>query len=614
MQTYARLKNIIFIYLLASITCLFYWEGLGRNSVTGDEPHYLVMASGIVNHGAFEQTLPYRDEFDNREIFKAGLASLGAEVTPENTHATMGPHGLYNVHNVGLPLLLAVPFGLGGVLGGKIFMVLIGMAAVVVLWKISGNFSENEKVRFWSVLAIAISLPLIPAAGQIYPDIVAGSLVLLGLYWLLTINEKRRWSTDLILAALIAYLPWLQIKFGPVSVVLISSICLKLYFSTGKWGRSLLVLGVAIFSCVLLLFYNYYAFGKISGPYQNSAVEFSKTSLMVLLGLFLDQNQGFLLQSPIMIVGVFFIGRLWGVDKIFCFILVVVLLLLIVPNALHPNWYGGGSFSGRFAWAAALVFWVPTVFGLTRVAVINKRFFYFVVLASLILQSIFYFKYVFGGADLYNKLAFTPFFGYSIFYYPFDRWLPAFYNSEWAYSYGVNFVWVLLLFVIFSIGLPRNKVSARGGVVMLVASLPVIVFAGFVSSSGPQSVEFLAKDLPSLTGHVHGNSREALTGEDAAGYVSYGPYVPLRSGRYNLALTYSSPSSDGMGIGVWDVANAKSQRQLKSIELVGTDSIERTVQTTFDVDEWSSSPFEFRVFWEGKENIRVNKIELERIF
>ena len=73
-------KNALFIALLIygifSLATLFSWQSKGINTVTGDEPHYLVMSSGIAKQGSLEQTAPYMEEFKAREIYKHGLAPI----------------------------------------------------------------------------------------------------------------------------------------------------------------------------------------------------------------------------------------------------------------------------------------------------------------------------------------------------------------------------------------------------------------------------------------------------------------------------------------------------------------------------------------------------------
>ncbi|SEI68946.1 hypothetical protein SAMN04244579_01667 [Azotobacter beijerinckii] len=488
MKQYLCLRTLVAIYFVASLSALLYWDVRDRYTVTGDEPHYLIMASGFIKNKGFEQTSPYREEFISKRIYKYGLAPQEAEPGPENTHAVRGPHGLYNVHNIGTPLLLSVPFLLGGVLGSKVFMVALGSLAIVFIWRISGVFSSNDRARFFAILGVAVSLPLVPASGQIYPEIPAGIIILSGLYWFLTSNVYRSLFVEALWACVIAYLPWLQIKFGLVCAVLVIAVVAKIYWESRSLRRILPILVVALVSCLLLMSYNYYAFGKITGPYQAGAIEFSKTALMVLMGLHFDQNQGFLFQNPLLIVGLLFMGGLLSRDRVFALLCITIFLLLIVPNALHPNWYGGGSFSGRFAWAATMVFWIPAVYGLLQVFELSRSVFGCLVVSSLVLQAIFYVQYVFMGRDLYNKPASVPMEMYSALYSPISRWLPALYNSGWAFGYGVNFVWLSFLLICLVAGFFFSDFNStdrrRFSVVVLLSTGLAILIAGSVSDHG----------------------------------------------------------------------------------------------------------------------------------
>lgn len=345
-------KNALFIALLIygifSLATLFFWQYKGVNTITGDEPHYLVMSSGIVKQGSLEQTAPYREEFKARKIHKHGLAPEDAQPSPQNTHAVLGPNGLFNVHNIGLPLLLAIPFLLGGVLGAKLAMVFFSALVVMAAWKFSSHFTEDKIQRLWAVIAATISLPLIPASGQIYPDVLAGLISLVGLYWFFTIHQRRTADLEVLLTAVVVFLPWLQIKFAATCVVLVLSITAKIYFQSRDIKKIARILLFAGASCFALASYNYYAFGKISGPYQSGALEMSKTSLMVLLGLHFDQNQGFIFQNPVNLIGILAIGWIYKFNRAFSLVWALVFLSLIVPNALHPNWYGGGGFQAAF--------------------------------------------------------------------------------------------------------------------------------------------------------------------------------------------------------------------------------------------------------------------------
>ena len=457
----ASVNLLLIIYFFLSLFTFLFWAINGRYWITGDEPHYLVMASGIIRHGTFEQTIPYTEEFKTQEIYRQELAPIGATPLSENTHAIQGPHGLFNVHNIGLPLILSIPFLLGGVIGAKIFMIALGGMAIVITWKISGLFSPDRKIRFFATLATCVALPLIPASNQIYPDLLAGIIALSGIYWFITTKKQRKLIIEGFGIGAIVFLPWLQIKFLAPCVILVIAIGLKIYIETRSIKRILLISIAAIISFVVLGFYNYYAFGKISGPYDSGALELSRTAFMVLLGLCFDQNQGFLFQNPIMLVGLFFIGAYFSRNKVVTLLVLLVFLSFIIPNSMHLAWYGGFSFSGRFEWSIAIVFYLPTVFGIIKLSKINIKVFWLIIGISLLLQGYFYYHYTFAYLNLYNKSPSTSLETYSIFYYPIRSWMPALYNASWAYRYAPNYAWSIVILMIFFLGILRNVNTLR---------------------------------------------------------------------------------------------------------------------------------------------------------
>jgi hypothetical protein len=453
-------KSLILIlctYFIFSLTTLFFWDKQNIYNAAGDEPHYLMISNSLGKYGSLEQTAAYKDEFKSRDIYKYGLASENEEPSPQNTHAVVGPHGLYNVHNIGLPILLIFPFMLGGVIGAKLGMILLGSLVIIFSWKFSAIFSQSENLRFWTVFVTCISLPLLPASTQIYPDIIAGMIAMIGLYWFYTSQEKRLSSSELVFAVAISFLPWLQIKFVVTCCLIVLAVAVKIYLESQNFQRVFRIVLIMFVSCLGLAIYNYCAFGKVSGPYQSGALEFSKTSFMVLLGLYLDQNHGFLLQNPIHFIGIFGIAGLYKVNRAFFVLWGMVFLSLIVPNALHPNWYGGGSFSGRFEWAASVVFFIPTICTLAFLGERSRQIFTVAIILGNILQIYFFYRYTFTRMSLYNRVNLTQQLptpeNYAVFYKPIHSWLPMLYNSEWAFSYKPNYAWIAGTLALFFLGI-----------------------------------------------------------------------------------------------------------------------------------------------------------------
>lgn len=453
----SSLWSLLAIYLLLSITTLLAWNHFHRNSVIGDELHYLVMANGIGKYHTFEQTLPYQEEFKTHQIYEAGLATEDEKPSSKNTHALQGPHVLYNIHNMGLPLLLALPFFCAGVMGAKTAMILLNSLLVVTAWKISALFTAQKNIRFLSVLATCIAFPLIPGSNQIFPDLLTGVISLGAFYWMMTINYKRSFLKEIIGVCAIAFLPWLQIKFAVTSIIFIFAIVSKNWIEFKKPIKPLVFIVIFIISFSLLAVYNQYAFGKVSGPYSEGALALNKTSFMVFIGLLMDQNQGFLMQNPIAFVGLFFIGKFYFRYKSETILLGLIFLSLLIPNALHPNWYGGWSFSGRFEWSAATVFMFFTLFGLAQLSASRQNLYRTIIGVSLTWQTYLFYRYAFQGPGLYNKSPSTDFNHYSTFYGKMHHWLPALYNSNWAYNYTPNYMWSILIILIIILGFLSKK-------------------------------------------------------------------------------------------------------------------------------------------------------------
>lgn len=589
------------------------WHTSGINTVMGDEPHYLVMADGIGQHGSLKQTLPYREEFASKKIFKPGLGPKDAEPSPDNTHAVQGPHGLYNIHNIGLPLLLALPFLVFGVIGAKLCLIALSALVVMMTWKFTGLFSHEEKHRYWSTFAVCISLPLIPASTQIYPDILAGLLSLTGLYWFVTLKKERSSVQELALAIALAFMPWLQIKLSATCIIIFIAIVGKIAIESRDYKRIIRILAIAIVSCAGLAAYNYYAFGKVTGPYQSDAIEISQTSIMVLVGLFLDQNQGMLFQNPVYFIGLFAIGSLYRYSKSLTILAGLVFLSLLVPNALHHNWYGGGSFSGRFGWSATVVFIIPTIFGLLHMAHTRERLLRSILALFIALQAYFFYVYAIRGVGLYNKITSSWPDNYSIYYAYINNWLPKLYNSEWAYSYTPNYAWIILVIALMGAGFISSKKLKFSVHYLAPLGALMILASGFYNNQNIIEVTFIGKDLPSLTGRVAGSNRTVAPNIDAPGFIIFGPYFPLQKGTYELTVHYDSNAAIDQSLGNLAVVDSTSDIQISKNFLYGTQGANTDFNIHFELNNDTSHVFEFRTQWEGAHTLTIHRMVLRKV-
>jgi hypothetical protein len=609
------------------------WEIQGLYAVVGDEPHYLVMADGIAHDWTFEQRAAYEREFVDQVIYPGGLSPDGVVATPANTHAIAGPNGLYNVHNVGLPLLLAGPWVLGGEAGVKLGLVALVSLVVPLTWRFSGRFSSNLSVRVLSTVAATFALPFLLGANQIYPDLPAGILTLVALDRVFALHDRAgrarvgpdrpRWRhrvDDAVAVAVVLYLPWLQMKFSAAAVVLAVALAMSWRRAGHRWAGLAVRLAPVALSLGLLAAYNAHAFGSASGPYTDRpSLEISLHALTVLLGLHLDRFQGLLIQNLACFAGLLFavpfVRRAW-LPGLTVF---AVYASFVIPNGLHPVWYGGTSFAGRFMWSGAVAVLPAVVYGLVRLAELSRTWWLALIGSSLLATAITWSGLLIGPGDLFNRPLEMAYPSIS----PIDgRFLPAFTDPGQAFSYLPNLPFVALALGLVALGALIPIRAGDGGagrrIVLVLSGLVgawavAVMAAGLVDEYELEPVELAGAELPGQVGRIEQDQRIA-TGDDGPGFVSYGPFLGLRLDRYDYEMVLAGQRDDGAPIGVVDVYSTETATIIDSIEVPSSDDPAGTVvRGRIEVpDELHNNLLEIRAFFHGEGWMAVRRLELDR--
>lgn len=606
------------VFYSFSVLTLVYWHQNERYDVTGDEPHYLVMADGIISFGTFEQTKPYKKELEERNIWRA-------ELLP-GPHVIAGPNGSYNVHNIGLPLLISVPYKLGsdmsnilprlanynvyGIGAVKLFLITTAGLIVIGSWILSGFFLDNIKARVITVVAIVYGYPFIPASGQIYPEFTAGTILFFAIIYLILSDTKKDIKSSFfsyIIYIATSFLPWLHIK---LSVPALIAAC-SLMISERKSGRNLLYslqpLIFLLLSLMLLVSYNSYAFGNIFGPYKEGALVVNATSVMVLFGLHFDRFHGIFFQNIAYLIIPFYVISFY---KRFSFVSLVILSIyasIVVPNALHPVWYGGRSFAGRFQWTGAIVLIPLVVYGFSRILQQRPKIGFPLALFTISLNAIIYLRYTFSDFELNNRM------GYQSFIPAIDRFLPALRDSKWAYSYPVHYVWVaILLFVILIILVYHKNIRGKTFSTFSASSflfLGVVLFITatyFQSSIVPIRYFYLGNQLPSRIGLVSGTDIIVTDSVKASDFLSYGPYCFLPPGNYVATFEYVSDETSKTNIGWIDIT--ANFRTISRQTIHGTNGVPSHIEISFTLQDVQQ--VEARFWYDGPGTVSLKSLEI----
>lgn len=429
------------------------WDTRGKIPVTGDEPNYLIVADAI----AVDHSLDVKNAYDRdaQDLIKPRIYG-GLDWW---THTKSNSRGLFSIHNLGIPVLVALPFKLSGLAGARatmaIFACLFPLAffCLARLWGI--GTLQSSALAFFS----SIGLPYAAASGQIYPDLPSGALLLTA-FSMLVAQSQWRGNPRLRCAALaipLALLPWLHIKN------VFASLAMALFFSTLVLGKStvnkknlaivMLVDVSLIVSLALLMAYNSLAFDNVFGPYSGKDIAVTINQVvMIFLGLHFDQVQGIFVQQPFFLAGM--IGLAWFLfeERWLGLLWCLTYLSIAVSNAAHPCWYGCFSIAGRFMWSIAGFWFLPLIHLYSKIGFAGKRLLMACGAFSLVIQYLYRNLWFYDPLELYFSWTRTLADRNSLLPVTWRKWFPSFYDFSNYWNHGPNVVALLLALLLIGLG------------------------------------------------------------------------------------------------------------------------------------------------------------------
>lgn len=304
---------------------------LAAPALTGDEPHYLLEAFSLIEDGDRDLADDYVDRATKTKAY--GDPSL-------DSHAyqyVAGEAVRRSVHGPGMPVLL-----LGSTmcedprLCSRLAMVPWGAASAALLLVLLMRLLCYQGWVTWAAWAGTVfSFPLIAFGTQVYPEVPATTLVLLGAVLLSSPELRSRHIAGATLVA--AALPWLHVRYVVLTTALLGVLLVRLLLDAVggvaalrrirtvgalrvrawlfRWGAS--VGGSALsLAALLLAFRRWYGSASLSAPYDAIDFKQSVSPSMAnvprnLLGQLIDERQGWLSHSPLALVALIGLLVLW---------------------------------------------------------------------------------------------------------------------------------------------------------------------------------------------------------------------------------------------------------------------------------------------------------------
>ncbi len=307
-----------------------------RVGSTGDEPYYLLAADSLVRGHGFALDGPWSSIPTSGYDPGDHLVDL-----PRQSAPSLRAPGHFPLHDLGLSVLLALPFAIGG---RALAVVCVGlaMAAAVGLAHRAGSRLVSPRAAIAGALLGGLSVPALTYSGQLFPDSVMALAMAAGVAAL--VGAAPLWAG----AVGIAALPFLHLRGWPLAIALLVALgwdrrwrdraALAAPLLAVVIGISLLdlvVYGVPLPHAGFLLFFT-------ARP-DTSVAAYATTTPFGFLGLFVDRAFGLLPAAPIALLA--FIGAGVAIRRR------VALPLLVVPYLLLASavdWTGGLSPQARY--------------------------------------------------------------------------------------------------------------------------------------------------------------------------------------------------------------------------------------------------------------------------
>jgi hypothetical protein len=333
-----------------------------RNVIPGgDEPHYLAATQSLLHDG----DLRIANNYEKGEYLEYFPGRLEPHYLRRSTAGE-----IYSIHSPGVSVIILPAFAIAGYVGAVLTMIAFAAATAMVAWRLAFQITKSGTAAWAGVAGVAYSAPYFFHSFTIYPEIIGGCCVLVGVWTLVELTNGRdpdvRWLV--VTGSAMAVLPWLHSRFAVLAGIIGALIGARLAVRQHAIKRMTAFLAVPLVAGAAWFAFFYAIWGSASpmAPYGPDTSTSASYVLRGLIGLLFDQQFGVLTTAPIYVVAIAGAASLLRTHPRLTIELSLIVIPYVVIVASYAMWWAGNAAPARFVVSILPLAALPIAAGVAR--------------------------------------------------------------------------------------------------------------------------------------------------------------------------------------------------------------------------------------------------------
>ena len=306
--------------------------------LTGDEPHYLVLAQSLLS----DQDLKVANNY-NRGDYRAYYAG---ELDPHTIGGDDPALGRYSIHPPGLAAIVAPAFFPAGPWGAIVLLAALVAAGTGFVWSAGYSLTHSVAAAWFAWTVLTMTAPVALFGSLIYPDAVAGAIVAAGV-WTVIRNRPIDDVHAVLLGVAVGALPWLHPRLAIATAGLVFVVALRTW---NHRRQTVLFLTATVVMVSGWLVHFQVAYGSFDprAAYGGRVPVDAAHVINGLTALLADQEFGLLPNAPVHLVvasGLLLLARL---QRRVCAELALIVVPYTVATCGYSMWWAGYCPPARF--------------------------------------------------------------------------------------------------------------------------------------------------------------------------------------------------------------------------------------------------------------------------